>query len=958
MCSRVILLAMSLLAISSLMPVFAEEPLLAKPVQTYAKTIAEAVDEGDDAKLDALVAKNTHDPWLVVEALLAKDDNKAAHQLAVRLPASPDTRQLASYIKKCQGAARVTIDRVSSLLRDLRNLEQDEAKNDLDFDATARLAIAERAQALGWLSFASRILDLSHATSKQDAAFTLKCLQLWIAVEQHREQPDREVRVRGAIAKVLSQQQRPREALAYAEPALRLKLPSKLRHYALVMNVSLLVTLGENARVLALVPELRKQTTAQKNAIGTAIVDLQWAAANANLGRPAAALARLDHALRVIEAAGPIHLQQSAHMQAANIAIIHRDPERATKHVQRARAKGQLNKIVRLHLDRLEADALFMMGRIDDSMRVTRGSVQQIPKNDVRSQTPPRTRLMSLHLAKRDVDAAKIELDWLTNVLQSGALDAKLRREVVRNICYFYVFTGAYERALTIAERELARETDYDDPAHRRGLRYHASQAALQLGATDKALQHVDALIALTVDTTNEMPERTLKESRASWVGLATMAIDAAMAAKDAGRVVSYLELIRAVSTRARIGVEHVESRTLRKEDKETLDKLRDAERMTIAAFQKLNDDKSKLATTKRVELVKRLSSIRESLAERREAIRAQRVVAGHILYPSVDSLRDVQLRLAADEAFIYFAFGRVRAVALLVTAKATKLMNLGMRSDVASVLEGLAIGDSMSSSEEDLEILRTAIGKPLALPKHIVRVSISGEAAFTRVPYALLWPTREIVMVSSATIQRLLQTESSSGKDVLAVADPAAPNVSRLVGARATATSIATRVLADKDATEEAIDIALKRKERWRSVHFACHAAMDEAKPLQSALLVSPSKHNDGFMTVLELLDASVQSELVVLAACSTGTRNARDVDGTLTFVNAFFVSGATRVIVSLWDVNDEATAALFKKFYALWKPATSPGAALAKAQAWMRTQKKWKHPAHWAGWQIWGPR
>ena len=67
--------------------------------------------------------------------------------------------------------------------------------------------------------------------------------------------------------------------------------------------------------------------------------------------------------------------------------------------------------------------------------------------------------------------------------------------------------------------------------------------------------------------------------------------------------------------------------------------------------------------------------------------------------------------------------------------------------------------------------------------------------------------------------------------------------------------------------------------------------------------------------------------------------------------------MAGAPRVIVSLWQVDDEATRSLMVKFYELWKPGTmSTATALKKAQAFVSSQNKWKHPYYWAAWQLWG--
>lgn len=91
------------------------------------------------------------------------------------------------------------------------------------------------------------------------------------------------------------------------------------------------------------------------------------------------------------------------------------------------------------------------------------------------------------------------------------------------------------------------------------------------------------------------------------------------------------------------------------------------------------------------------------------------------------------------------------------------------------------------------------------------------------------------------------------------------------------------------------------------------------------------------------------------MLSACETGRGKPYSAEGVFGFTQAFMLAGTPRVIVSLWKVDDVATRALMVKFYELWK--TMPAArALAKAQAYVRSHEKWRHPYYWAAWQLWG--
>jgi CHAT domain-containing protein len=66
---------------------------------------------------------------------------------------------------------------------------------------------------------------------------------------------------------------------------------------------------------------------------------------------------------------------------------------------------------------------------------------------------------------------------------------------------------------------------------------------------------------------------------------------------------------------------------------------------------------------------------------------------------------------------------------------------------------------------------------------------------------------------------------------------------------------------------------------------------------------------------------------------------------------------AGATRVVASLWGVDDIATSELMARFYkTMQRDKLSPSAALRAAQIQMLQQKHWNSPFYWAAFQIHG--
>ena len=140
-----------------------------------------------------------------------------------------------------------------------------------------------------------------------------------------------------------------------------------------------------------------------------------------------------------------------------------------------------------------------------------------------------------------------------------------------------------------------------------------------------------------------------------------------------------------------------------------------------------------------------------------------------------------------------------------------------------------------------------------------------------------------------------------------------------------------------------------------WRALHLACHGLSDTERPTLSSLALTPAEGDDGLVTVLDVFRMTAEADLVVLSACQTGRGNVVQGEGIIGFTRAFMFAGASRVIVSLWKVDDAATHALMVKFYELWK--TKPAAtALREAQEFVKGHEKWRHPYYWAAWQLWG--
>ena len=98
-------------------------------------------------------------------------------------------------------------------------------------------------------------------------------------------------------------------------------------------------------------------------------------------------------------------------------------------------------------------------------------------------------------------------------------------------------------------------------------------------------------------------------------------------------------------------------------------------------------------------------------------------------------------------------------------------------------------------------------------------------------------------------------------------------------------------------------------------------------------------------------------RTSLAVLSACDTGRGDEVPGQGVLGLQAAVQAAGARALLMSLWPVPDDATAALMGAFYrCLWVEGLTPAEALRHAQAAVRTRAGWGAPVCWAGWSLVG--
>ena len=356
-----------------------------------------------------------------------------------------------------------------------------------------------------------------------------------------------------------------------------------------------------------------------------------------------------------------------------------------------------------------------------------------------------------------------------------------------------------------------------------------------------------------------------------------------------------------------------------------------------------------------------------ESAAQRQERISqaeaqlpiAARELSQTILAPVAAQLGTKRLVIVADGALQYIPFAMLPDPSVVS----------GQSSVAKNNAQPLIVGHEVVSlpSASALAIQRTELAGRQSAPKLL---AVIADPVFDRAD-------ERFKTVATDTIDKA-QTQTITDDDARSIehlaensGDKSDVTTLRLVIPRLFFThQEATRLLALAPRTSSfgATDFQASRAtvlsgdlSQYRYVHFATHGLLDSERPGLSALVLSmvdaEGKPQNGFLRANDIYNLKLPAELVVLSACQTGLGKEIKGEGLVGLTRGFMYAGAARVVVSLWSVNDKATADLMAKFYEkMLKQGQRPAAALRAAQVEMWKQKQWQSPYYWAAFTMQG--
>jgi CHAT domain-containing protein/tetratricopeptide (TPR) repeat protein len=141
---------------------------------------------------------------------------------------------------------------------------------------------------------------------------------------------------------------------------------------------------------------------------------------------------------------------------------------------------------------------------------------------------------------------------------------------------------------------------------------------------------------------------------------------------------------------------------------------------------------------------------------------------------------------------------------------------------------------------------------------------------------------------------------------------------------------------------------------------HLAMHSISDTVNSKYSFLLFDTKNDNseDGRLYNYEICLARIASPMVVLSACNSGSGTLYHGEGLMSLARSFMLAGASSVVKTSWEVNDEASAIIISGFYHYLSREYPKDEAmnLAKIEYIRKNPPVCSNPYYWAAYEVVG--
>ena len=143
-----------------------------------------------------------------------------------------------------------------------------------------------------------------------------------------------------------------------------------------------------------------------------------------------------------------------------------------------------------------------------------------------------------------------------------------------------------------------------------------------------------------------------------------------------------------------------------------------------------------------------------------------------------------------------------------------------------------------------------------------------------------------------------------------------------------------------------------------YKYLLFSAHGYLAQNPSLSALVLTQQGNPEgiDGYITAAKWPSYDIRSDLTVLSACDTGVGKTQAGEGVMGLPYALFIAGNKNTLLSLWPVDDDATAEFMSRFFARLKAGQVQPEALSKTKLEFMQHAKWSAPKYWAAFVLYG--
>lgn len=332
---------------------------------------------------------------------------------------------------------------------------------------------------------------------------------------------------------------------------------------------------------------------------------------------------------------------------------------------------------------------------------------------------------------------------------------------------------------------------------------------------------------------------------------------------------------------------------------------------------------------------------------------------------------------LAPGELLLDLVTGHEGSLVFAVTRDAARAARLPGDAEVAGRVRlyhgllarppgpGRALASSLAARDPGEALARELFAGNADLIAGARSVVVCPDGAFNLLPFSELpldgeplVARREVTRAPSATVFARARERSANGaggvSSLLALAGGRDRAGRELAGARREARElgrlyggVSVRLPDDDEPPVAVADLAAAGL-----LHVAGHMQPDDQHPWRSRLELAEGVG----LAAAEVAPLALRARLVFLSSCGTATGRIVSGEGVLGMTAAFLAADAPAVVSTLWPVDDEATVALTRRFYAALAAGETAAAALRQAQLTLRDDPVTAAPFFWAGFVLAG--